>query len=98
MSDSGEARLVISADGRRAVIVASGLAPLDDAHVYQAWTIDTSAAVTPAPLFRPDASGNVLVALRSLPRDLEMVAVTIEPRAGSTLPTTPVLMSAKVAA
>jgi hypothetical protein len=97
MSDSGQARLVLSTDGRRAVIVASGVAPLDDAHVYQAWTIDTDASVTPAPLFRPDSSGNVLVALRSLPDDLDMVAVTIEPRAGSKLPTTPVLMSAKVA-
>jgi anti-sigma-K factor RskA len=98
MSDTGEARLVVAADGRRAVIVASGIAPLDDDHTYQAWTIDSNTDISPAPLFRPDASGNVVVALRSLPDDLDTVAVTIEPRSGSKLPTTPVLMSAKVTA
>jgi anti-sigma-K factor RskA len=96
MTGSGDARLVISDSGDRAVIVASGLAPLDDQHAYQAWTIDSNADVTPAPLFRPDASGNVVVALRSLPDDLDTIAVTIEPRSGSKLPTTPVLMSTRV--
>ncbi len=96
MSDSGDARVVLSASGDRAVIVASGVAQLDDDHTYQVWTINSNADPVPAPLFRPDSSGNVIVALRSLPADLDTIAITIEPRSGSKLPTTPVLMSAKV--
>lgn len=96
MSETGGTRLVISGSGDRAVIVASGLAPLDDEHTYQVWTIDSKSDPSPAPLFRPDSSGNVVVALRSLPDDLVTIAVTIEPRSGSKLPTTPLLLRARV--
>lgn len=91
-----DAQVVRAVSGDRAVIVLAGLAPLDDAFTYQAWTIDANERVRPAPRFRPDAAGRALVVLQSLPAELDTVAITIEPRGGSTLPTSPVVLVAKV--
>ncbi len=90
-----DAQVVRSVSGDRAVIVLAGLALLDDAFTYQAWTIDANERVRAAPRFRPDAAGRALVALPSLPADLGTVAITIEPRGGSNLPTSPLVLVAK---
>lgn len=90
-------QLVVDAPGGRAVLVLDGLAAVDPDHTYQAWTIDTDQHVHVAPVFRPDASGHALVALTSLPAGITTVAVTVEPRRGSTLPTTPVVLQAVLA-
>lgn len=90
-----DAQVVRAVSGDRAVIVLAGLALLDDALTYQAWTIDANDQVRPAPRFRPDVTGRALVALPSLPADLDTIAITTEPRGGSNLPTSPVILVAK---
>ncbi len=95
--NDGHATFVRATDGKRGVIVVDRLAPLDDGHTYQAWTIVAGASPRPSTVFRPDASGRAVVTLASVPANVATVAVTIEPRGGSRIPTTPSVFSATVA-
>jgi len=95
--NDGDATFVRASDGKRGVIVVDRLAPLDDGHAYQAWTLVTGAPPRPSTVFRPDASGRAVVTLSPLPANVATVAVTIEPRGGSRTPTTPAVFAATVA-
>ncbi len=70
-----------------AVLEASGLAPLPEGQVYQAWTI-MDGAPTSAGLLTPTSDGSVH-SLMSVDAGLtDRIAVTVEPAGGSLQPTT----------
>ncbi|MES2524528.1 MAG: anti-sigma factor [Gemmatimonadota bacterium] len=81
----------------RAIISASGLAPVAKDRAYALWMILDGKPV-PLALFNPDASGRAVVQDITVPTDLAGVAafaVTEEPAAGSPQPTmTPFLVGA----
>jgi anti-sigma-K factor RskA len=72
------------------MLIASNLPVPTTGRVYEMWIIPKGQAPRPAGLFRPEANGSV-VHLQSGPVDLSSVqafAITEEPEAGSTAPTT----------
>jgi hypothetical protein len=81
----------------RAIISASGLAPIARDRAYALWMIRDGKPV-PLALFNPDASGHAVVQDIAVPTDLQGVAafaVTEEPAGGSPQPTmTPFLVGA----
>jgi anti-sigma-K factor RskA len=84
---SASGRVVATGHGR-AVLVAAGLANPGD-RIYQAWLI-TGAHVSPLVAFRPDRSGDVVVAFSvGSGAGPASIAVTLEPRAGDQTPQGP---------
>jgi anti-sigma-K factor RskA len=78
------------------VFLASNFAPLPPKKAYELWLLPASgAAPIPAGVFKPDARGSASVLLPTLPKDLEAkaFAITIEPQAGSSTPTMPVVLA-----
>jgi anti-sigma-K factor RskA len=81
------------------LLIASNLPPLDPGKTYEMWVIPKGGAPRPAGLFRSDAQGHA-VHIQSGPVDLDAtgaVAVSVEPEAGSTAPTTTPIIVAAVA-
>lgn len=72
------------------VFIGSQLPPLANDRTYELWLVPASGAPRPAGLFRPNARGDSVnvspVAVN--PADLAAVAVSVEPRQGSSAPTT----------
>ena len=76
------------------VFLANNLPAIPPQKVYELWLIPTSGAPVPAGLFKPDAHGAAAVIRPPLPTGLEAkaFAITIEPEAGSSAPTSQPIM------
>ena len=76
------------------VFLANNLPAIPPQKAYELWLIPTSGAPVPAGLFKPDAHGAATVIRPPLPTGLEAktFAITIEPEAGSSAPTSPIIM------
>lgn len=78
------------------VFLASNFAALPPTKAYELWLLPASgAAPIPAGVFKPDARGSATVLTPPLPKDLEAkgFAITIEPEAGSSTPTMPIMLA-----
>jgi len=71
------------------VFLASNLPPVPPQKAYELWLIPTTGEPIPAGLFKPDARGAAAVIRPPLPTGVEAktFAITIEPEAGSSRPT-----------
>ena len=76
------------------VFLANNMPPLPPQKAYELWLIPTTGAPIPAGVFKPDAHGSASVVNPPLPAGAEAkaFAITVENEAGSTAPTTPILM------
>jgi anti-sigma-K factor RskA len=81
-------RVLWSAQKRRALLMASGLAPAPAGKVYEVWVI-AGAAPVPSGLFHVDPSGRATVDLPWLAEteSVKTFAVTVEPEGGTPAPT-----------
>jgi anti-sigma-K factor RskA len=81
-------------DKARLIFVASNLPALPPQKAYELWLIPVQGAPIPAGVFKPDARGSAIVIHPPLPAGVEAkaFAITIEPEAGSSTPTMPILM------
>jgi len=76
------------------VFLANNMPALPPQKAYELWLIPTSGSPIPAGVFKPDSRGNATVVNPPLPAGSEAkaFAITVENEAGSTAPTSPVLM------
>jgi anti-sigma-K factor RskA len=76
------------------VFLASNLPQLPAEKTYELWLIPANGAPIPAGLFRPDSHGGATVIKPPLPAGVEAktFAITVEPEAGSSAPTTQPIM------
>jgi len=77
------------------VFLASNMPAIPAHNAYELWLIPASgAAPIPAGVFKPDASGSATVIKAALPTriDAKTFAVTVEPEAGSSAPTSQPIM------
>lgn len=76
------------------IFIASNMPVAPTEKAYELWLIPTSGAPIPAGVFKPDAHGSATVVNPPLPAGIEAkaFAITIEPEAGSTAPTAPIVM------
>lgn len=92
-------RVLYLASRGELIFQASNLASVPAEKTYELWVIpaDGSAPIA-AGLFRPDAAGNGSVVLPSIPEGVKAKAfgVTLEDRAGSKIPTAPILLAGAV--
>jgi len=81
-------RVVWSTQRKRAVLMASGLAPAPPGQVYEVWVI-AGAAPVPSGLFHVDAGGRATLELPwlSATESVKTFAVTLEPEGGRPSPT-----------
>lgn len=89
VAGGGEATLVVSDDLDGAVITFADLPDPGAGRAYQMWLITGDAAPVPEETFDP-SDGSASVLLEGAP-GVDAVAMTIEPEAGSTTPTLPIL-------
>ncbi len=78
--------LVVSQDQDRALLVAAALPPLDQGHSYQLWMQDRLGTMAPGPAFGSAERDRVWLSSRVT--DAVAVALSVEPRGGSTHPST----------
>ena len=86
--------MVWNPDQRQAVLLAFGLPPAPPGKAYEAWIIASGPPV-PAGMFRPDERGravHVLPPIDAATRP-KTFAVTLEPEAGTTSPTGPMVLA-----
>jgi len=86
----GTLDVVYSPSQNTFVLVGSDLPTLVDEETYQLWFVDDDGA-QPVGLFRPDDTGRVEQVFVDLDPSDVLVAVTIEPAAGSESPTLPIV-------
>jgi anti-sigma-K factor RskA len=92
----GTATLVWSGSLRRAAVLVEDLPPLSDDKVYEAWYMDSSGARA-AGTFRPSSDAATWHVLDGTMTAGAAVGVTVEPKGGSTQPTSdPVLVMTPV--
>jgi hypothetical protein len=92
---SPQGKAIYSRQNNGLIFVASNLLPLPAQKAYELWIIPTKgAAPIPAGVFKPDARGGAMVINPPIPAGVEAkaFAITIEPEAGSTKPTMPIVM------
>lgn len=79
------------------MLIASNLPVLPDAQIYEMWIVPKEGAPRPAGLFRSDSDEAALHILAEPVdiADVAAIAVTVEPAAGSPLPTSPILIQAQ---
>lgn len=94
--DAQQARLVVSPASNEAVLLVEGLPRPAIDQAYQLWLIGPTGP-EPAGFLRPDQQGQVIHVLPDL-RGVEAIGVTLEPAAGSDLPTSPLLISGRTSA
>jgi anti-sigma-K factor RskA len=89
-----QGKAIYSRQNNGLIFVASNLLPLPAQKAYQLWIIPTQGAPIPAGVFKPDAHGGAVVINPPIPAGVEAkaFAITIEPEAGSTTPTMPIVM------
>lgn len=90
---SGVLDVVYSPSQQAFVLSGTNIPGLTDAETYQLWFVDDSGA-QPIGLFRPDDSGDVNERFDDLDPTDFVVGVTVEPAAGSEIPTEPIIASA----
>lgn len=93
MAGGGPGRFLYSPSEDQGVLVAAGLPTVSEDKTYELWLIHDGTPV-PAGLFRPDGSGTAVAQVEGIVRGAELVAVTVEPAAGSKRPTGEILASA----
>jgi anti-sigma-K factor RskA len=73
----------------RLIFLASGMPALPPQKAYELWLLPLTGNPVPAGVFKPDARGSAVVVNPPLPVGLEAkgFAITVEPEAGSALPT-----------
>jgi len=76
------------------VFMASNLPVPPPQKAYELWLIPAQGAPIPAGVFKPDSRGSALVINPPLPAETQAkaFAITVEPEAGSSTPTMPILM------
>jgi anti-sigma-K factor RskA len=76
------------------IFLASNFQALPPQKAYELWLIPTNGAPIPAGVFKPDARGSAAIVNPPLPSGVEAkaFAITVEPEAGSTAPTMPIVM------
>lgn len=76
------------------IFLASNLPPVPSQKAYELWLIPMKGAPMPAGMFKPDAHGSAMVLNPPLPMGMEAkaFAITVEPEAGSSTPTMPIVM------
>jgi len=76
------------------IFLASNMPPVPAQKAYELWLIPIQGAPIPAGMFKPDAHGSATVVNPPLPAGVEAkaFAITLEPEAGSTAPTSSILM------
>jgi anti-sigma-K factor RskA len=81
-------------DKARLIFVASNMPALPPQKAYELWLIPVKGAPIPAGVFKPDARGSAIVVHPPLPSGVEAkaFAITVEPEAGSSSPTMPIVM------
>jgi anti-sigma-K factor RskA len=81
-------------DKARLIFVASNMPALPPQKAYEVWLIPVQGAPIPAGVFKPDARGSAIVIHPPLPAGVEAkaFAITVEPEAGSSSPTMPIVM------
>lgn len=89
-----QGKAIYSRQNNGLIFVASNLLPLPAQKAYELWIIPTKGAPIPAGVFKPDARGGAIVINPPIPVGVEAkaFAITIEPEAGSTTPSTPIVM------
>ena len=89
-----QGKAIYSRQNNGLIFVASKLLPLPAQKAYELWIIPTKGAPIPAGVFKPDAHGGAMVINPPIPAGVEAkaFAITIEPEAGSTTPTMPIVM------
>jgi len=89
--------LIVSPDGKQAVLFLRGLAVLDGAHTYQMWLVPAKAAPVSVGLFQAQtgqAYVSTLVTSAASMKSFAAFAISIEPQGGSPAPTTkPILVA-----
>lgn len=93
----GSARVVWDRTNRRWIVLAKDLKPLPAGKAYELWFIAGNEKI-PAGTFRPDASGSArhIVAVPEGLQRIDVGAVTLEPAAGVSAPTGPIVIAGKV--
>lgn len=97
----GDLKVAFSAGQRRAVVVASDLAPVADDQTYEIWALQGTSAAS-AGRFTPSSDGSVEAVLDEADlkgvdlSDVEAFGVTVEPAGGSPAPTPPILSQGPV--
>jgi hypothetical protein len=76
------------------IFLASNFQALPLQKAYELWLIPTTGAPIPAGVFKPDAHGSATVINPPLPAGVQAkaFAITVEPEAGSSAPTLPIVM------
>jgi len=76
------------------VFLASNMPAIPAEKIYELWLIPRSGTPIPAGLFKPDARGAAAVIRPPLPTGVEAktFAITVEPEAGSSAPTSQIIM------
>lgn len=89
-----QGKAIYSRQNNGLIFLASNLLPLPAQKTYELWIIPAQGAPIPAGIFKPDARGGAMVINPTIPTGVEAkaFAITIEPEAGSTTPTMPIVM------
>lgn len=90
---SATAKLAYDRNGR-AILMASKLPSVSQGKAYQLWFIAGGKPPVPSKTFVPDSAGNAVLK-SEMPRealDGNVFAITVEPAAGSSAPTTPIYL------
>jgi anti-sigma-K factor RskA len=76
------------------IFLANNLPALPALKAYELWLIPVSGGPIPAGVFKPDAHGSAAVINPPIPAGVEAkaFAITIEPEAGSSAPTSPIML------
>ena len=76
------------------IFIASNMPALPPQKAYELWLIPKQGAPIPAGVFKTDSRGSALVVEPPLPEGTEAkaFAITVEPEAGSSTPTMPIVM------
>ncbi|MGH9519554.1 MAG: anti-sigma factor [Terriglobales bacterium] len=81
---------------RGAVIVASHLPPAPSGRTYEMWLLPGHGNPLPAGVFQATAAGDAVHAIAQPLHDIAGLAVSLEPAPGSSQPTGPIVLAAKL--
>jgi anti-sigma-K factor RskA len=90
-----QGKAIYSAHTGALVFLASNFAPLAPGRTYELWLLPASnGAPIPVGTFKPDSSGSASVLTPAVPKDTAAkdFAITVEPEAGSPVPTPPIVL------
>lgn len=93
----GSSTVVVSMQRGEAMVLARDLEVPGAGSVYQTWAYDDAGNPTPAGTWMPDSSGQVAAPVTTALDDCRMLSVTVEPKGGSSQPTSPPLAMVQLA-